>query len=128
MATGEKPAKDLWDKLDVLGKLGSGLVLAFLQFHDEKNRELAEGLQVQLKNQGFSAPGTELVSKDYPNEVRFFHKEDSELAQKVARVTENFLQGKGSPRTFKIQDLSKSSFSAKAQKGQVEIWINLDRS
>lgn len=101
--------------------------LIYIQFHGEGNRKLAEGLQVQLQKEGFYAPGVEQVDQSYPNGVRFFHVEDRKLAQKVVDIAESFLDEQGKSRKFQLKDFSRSEFAARVPRGQVEVWINLDR-
>jgi hypothetical protein len=102
--------------------------LIYIQFRGQGNRQLAEGVRVQLQKKGLYTPEIEQVDdEDYQNDVRFFYVEDSLLAQEVVRITETFLSEQGKPRKFQLLDLSRSEWAAKASKGQVEVWINLDR-
>jgi hypothetical protein len=110
-------------KTQLLAKAFPNLI--YIHFRDEKNKQLAEGLRNRLNEAGFYAPGVERVDKDYPNNVRFFHGEDRELAQRVATTAEQFLSEQKSPRKLELQDLSSKGF--KVQKGHVEVWINLAR-
>jgi hypothetical protein len=109
----------IWIPMTVNDRLDTRLPIGFA------THPLAEGLRNRLKETGLYAPGVERVDKDYPNNVRFFHGEDRELAQRVATVAEQFLSERKNPKKLELQDLSGKGF--KVQKGHVEVWINLAR-
>jgi len=95
----------------------------YIQFRGEKNKFIIEELRLKLNKEGY-APGVELVDKDYPNSIRYFHQEDRGLAEQVASIARSFLKEKKYEINLTPQDLS-GKF--KIPKGQVEVWINLER-
>ena len=95
----------------------------YVQVSDEKTRQFCADrkLLVQLKERGYSAYGYELVRSGANNSVRYFHAEDEQLAQDVAKVTNNVLN----ERSLFLKPVFSQGYGQKVQKGQVEIWLGV---
>lgn len=108
---------------DALGSavalLASSNVTVFLQFRGDVSRDVMRGLQANLAEAGFRAPGIERVAGDYANEVRYFHAEDRDAAQAIVTRVQAFF-GAGCRLRSPVKDvLSRLA----APRGQIEVWI-----
>jgi hypothetical protein len=95
----------------------------YVHFRGSIQRTVAESLRSKLEAE-FFAPGVERVDGIYESEVRFFHLEDRQLAERVADRAAGFLEARGCAPS---KVATKSSRLA-APSNQVEIWIHTDCS
>ena len=101
--------------------------VVYIQYRSEKTRSLAGELQEILNAKKFKAPGIEKVDEEFSNEIRYFHKKDEALAiDTIKNVVEDFFRSRGIEVFFKVLDLSASKL--RAPEGQIEIWINLEKT
>jgi hypothetical protein len=98
-------------------------LIAYIQFKNEADRELAENLRKRVEEAGFWAPGVEQVDGEYKDWIRYFHDSDRAVAGRAREIVDRFLQSAGRPREVKLQNLSRHGF--RAPEGQVEIWLRL---
>lgn len=95
--------------------------IIYIQFRGDKAAQKIEGLRTEFLDNGYHAPGVERKEGSFKNSVRYYHPEDKELAEKVARTAKEFYEDKFE---FRLQDLSGRGYNA--QVGQIEVWVNLN--
>lgn len=98
--------------------------LISLQYHDQTEGPFVEGLRAELVRQGYTVPEPELLEKNYPTVVRFFHSEDQAAAETLQGLIGTMSQQSGRPLTPALQDFSKQYSTLP---GQIEIWVNFSR-
>lgn len=86
----------------------------FIQYSNEKNKEDVLAIQQNFKNINWNAPGIEYVSGDYKNLIKYFHQEDSTIANGANKL----LGGK-----YMVIPIINSNVQERIPVGQIEIWI-----
>lgn len=106
---------------ELIAPLSSSVV--FIQFGGTFERAVAGQLRNRLAEAGFAAPAVEHIGTAFSSSVRYFHSEDSVLADSVGQVTHRLLQEKA-PRVgaIPVQNLSGRGF--RVPRGQIEVWLN----
>jgi hypothetical protein len=94
--------------------------VVYIQFTNESNRPLAEALRQSLSSIA-NAPSIQLQPDNQEDVVRYFHKEDADLASKVKQAAEIFLDQEGYRTTLRLDDLSETAVTGKNK--QVEVWL-----
>jgi hypothetical protein len=98
-----------------------------LQYHNNPTENLiVKTLRSELLQEGYTVPDPELLEKNYPTIVRFFHPEDRPVAETLRALVGTVSQRVASHAlTPDLQDFS-NQYSTLP--GQIEIWLNLSRS
>ena len=86
----------------------------YIQYNNEENKQKAIDIQKRLKEAGWYAPGIDLVKGNYNSLVKYFHQEDSQLADRVVALAKD---------VGGIQPLAIKGYESKVPVGQLEIWI-----
>jgi hypothetical protein len=92
--------------------------LVYVQFRGKIERHTVDSFRTILSQGGFTAPGAEKLEGDYKSAVRYFHKEDGDIADSVKNLAQKFFPD----LDFLKGDMSERKL--KAPRGQVEIWIS----
>jgi chromosome segregation ATPase len=96
--------------------------LIYLQFRGAISRDTMRGLQSQLRDAGYLVPGIERIAGSYLNEVRYFKKDDVEVARKVASIAAKFFQEKKCSLPSRITE---KFVSQDKPPDQIELWVFL---
>ncbi len=100
----------------------------FFQFAGGR-REQAKALSAELKAKGFIVPGEEREGKAAgKHEVRYFHDEDKEAAERLANNTSVALRSLGYPERDGLTIVAKSFISYRKKKprpGVLELWLEI---
>jgi hypothetical protein len=100
----------------------------FFQFAGGR-REQAEALSASLKAKGFIVPGEDReVGADGKHEVRYFHNQDKEAAERLANDTSAALRTLGYPERDALTVVAESFVSYTGKKprpGVVELWLEI---
>lgn len=102
----------------IIARTFTGVV--FIQFRNAQLKNVSDKIKNELEKQGLEVPPLEQVNDNYSNSIRYFNKEDADLAVKVKAITED-ASGSAVVNNFKLVDFSKSGY--KIPKGQIEVWI-----
>ena len=98
----------------VIAKTFSGLV--FIQY-SSGSEGVTKALKDALVSQGFEVPDPEKINSDYATSIRYFNKDDLNVASKIKAIA-NKVDPK---KNFEILDFTNSKLTV--PKGQVEIWL-----
>lgn len=100
--------------------MGEKKGLVYIQYNDKSKNNKIETLRDNLSQENWNAPGTELITNNFPNksELRYFNKEDKELAEQLKAQTEGILECRD---CLTLRNLS--SQYPNVQQGQLELWI-----
>ena len=89
--------------------------IVYIQYSNPQNRSSAEQIRQLFTGTQWRAPGCELVKGDFSNSIRYFHSEDSSLAEEIRDLLKT--------KTGKdFQVLPVKGFDSKVPKGQLEVW------
>jgi len=93
-----------------------------IQYRDDKLRELSAKLQQVFNSQGIPSPPPEQVNINFRNSVRFAYNSDKANAEKIADITQKFLQEQNCPLKLDLQYHPESQTTQKP--GAIEVWID----
>jgi hypothetical protein len=96
--------------------------LVYIQFGGAVSRGVLEDLRSQLNRDGFPAPGTERIDRNFSNHVSYFHEEDRDLASTLAGRTRRFFEERGCVLDLNLRHLP--TMRARVRRGQVEVWVH----
>lgn len=106
---------------DLIAPLSSSIV--FIQYHEPVQPAAVEQLRARFAKAGFAAPGVERIATAFASSVRYFHAQDSVLADSVAKITRAFVEGQlPGVSPVPVQNLSGRRFSV--PRGQIEVWLS----
>ena len=97
--------------------------VVYVQFAGEENRQIAEALRQRLAAQGFRAPAVEPVDPQV-NRVYYFHKQDSVLADSLARTVQAFFLSQDPSRTLPGFTVRNLAGRYRVPQGQLEVWVS----
>jgi len=94
----------------------------FLHYANSQDRELMAGLTERLRAEGFRVPGMELVRSNFRSDIRFYHPEDEETAQRILELVAGHLADSGRPQEIQIHYLGERY--SNVPQGVVEVWLS----
>jgi hypothetical protein len=92
--------------------------LVYIQFQGSLARSIVNDLRSSLEAQIFTAPGAERLSGDYPSQVKFFRPEDEQVANLLAKSSEDFFAARGCPLKLRV-----TSARAGSAAPPLELWL-----
>ncbi len=91
----------------------------FLHFRGALSRDVMRNLQQRLVTIGYRAPGIERIDSNFGNDIRYFHADDRDAADEIARIVREAFGGDCTLR----QPLATRSMNLPAPRGNIEVWI-----
>ena len=99
--------------------------LCYIQFRGFPRR-IAQQLQNQFQQQGWTAPGVERVDGKYGCSVRYYFATDAAKAKKALGITQDFLKSQNDPSLVVLMPLTNRKLKGTVPHGQIEVWISLN--
>ena len=95
--------------------------LVYVHYQDKRDADLVSGLVKALTEAGYRVPGKELVVQQTNGDVRFFHSDEKDQADRIAGLVQDFLKKQG--RDQHLASLFGGRTFPNVPRNQFEVWI-----
>ena len=95
--------------------------MVYIHYQDKRDSNLADDLVRSLTDSGYRVPGKELVVQRTSGDVRFFHLEERDQADHIARLVQEFAKKRG--RDLNLDSLFAGRTFPNVPRGLFEVWI-----
>jgi hypothetical protein len=110
---------------NVASEVQSNRGIIYVEFFDERNRDLAQRLRTLLQTTGYVCPLVERVDSPFKSSVRYFQDDDLKLALEVRALAMETVLAAKRDVTFNLLNLSAEY---RVQPKQIEIWLNPNKT
>lgn len=100
--------------------------LVYVHYQDKRDSGLADGVAKLLADAGYRVPAKELVVQQTKGDVRFFHSDEKDQADRIAGLVRDYLKKQG--RDQEMTPLFAGRTFPNVPRGLFEVWIPMNPS